>query len=589
MDDLRYDELLDSVRAIVWRAEAPTFQTTFTSKQVEDILGFPAAAWTKDQELWKKQIHPEDRERVLEYSSQETMAGRKHSFDYRIFDTHGRIVWLRNIVNVIVENGEPKELVGISVDITEAKRDEEVRFRHAAIVESSDDAIIAKDLNCLIVSWNIGAQRIFGYTEQEALGQPIAIIIPPELWDEEKQILARVRAGAPVEHYETTRVTKTGKKVAVSLTISPIRDSAGKLLGFCKLAHDITERKQAEEALRESDERFRKTFRDAGVGMVIVSPDGRYLAANRKFCECLGYTEEELLTKTVQSITLPEDWPTFAEKLTETLTHGSSFQWVQKRCLHKSGRIVYTENSASLIRNRDGSPQFFVADVLDVTSRKEAEEALSEMTRKLVQAQEQERARIARELHDDINQRLAILGFGLDQLKDNPSEIESRVRELRRLTTVLASDVEALSHDLHSSHLEYLGVVAGIQSWCREFGERQEMKIEYRHNMQTRLSSEIGLCLFRVLQEALHNAAKHSGVKRVEVQLQDESGEIHLTVSDLGRGFDLRAVNQGKGLGLTSMRERVRLVNGKITIESQPMGGTTIHVRVPLESKHAAK
>ena len=107
--------------------------------------------------------------------------------------------------------------------------------------------------------------------------------------------------------------------------------------------------------------------------------------------------------------------------------------------------------------------------------------------------------------------------------------------------------------------------------------------------MQGRLSSEIGLCLFRVLQEALHNAAKHSGVKRVEVQLQDESGEIHLTVSDLGRGFDLRAVNQGKGLGLTSMRERVRLVNGKITIESQPMGGTTIHVRVPLESKHAAK
>jgi signal transduction histidine kinase len=128
-----------------------------------------------------------------------------------------------------------------------------------------------------------------------------------------------------------------------------------------------------------------------------------------------------------------------------------------------------------------------------------------------------------------------------------------------------------------------------MKSWCKEFGERQGMEIDCRHDVQSIVPVEVGLCLFRVLQEALHNAAKHSGVKRIEAQLYEESGEIHLIVSDSGRGFDVEAVKQGKGLGLTSMRERVRLANGTITIDSKPLGGTTIHVRVPLEAEHASR
>jgi signal transduction histidine kinase len=163
------------------------------------------------------------------------------------------------------------------------------------------------------------------------------------------------------------------------------------------------------------------------------------------------------------------------------------------------------------------------------------------------------------------------------------------VQELRKRTTEISNDVQALSHDLHSSQLEYLGVVAGMKSWCKEFGERQGMQIDCRHDVRSTLPSEIGLCLFRVLQEALHNAAKHSGVRRIEVQTHEESDEIHLIVSDSGRGFDVEAVKQGNGLGLTSMRERVRLVNGTISIESKPMGGTVIHVRVPFKSEHVSE
>jgi signal transduction histidine kinase len=161
----------------------------------------------------------------------------------------------------------------------------------------------------------------------------------------------------------------------------------------------------------------------------------------------------------------------------------------------------------------------------------------------------------------------------------------SRVQELRKQTTEISNDVQALSHELHSTKLEYLGAIGGMKSWCREFGEHQGIQIEFKDlEAKNSLPPEVGLCLFRVLQEALHNAAKHSGVKRIEVQLREDSGEIHLVVSDLGRGFDWETAMQGRGLGLTSMQERVRLVKGTIEIQSKPMGGTTVQVRVPLDS-----
>jgi signal transduction histidine kinase len=211
------------------------------------------------------------------------------------------------------------------------------------------------------------------------------------------------------------------------------------------------------------------------------------------------------------------------------------------------------------------------------------------MSRKLIESQEQERARIGRELHDDINQRLAMLAVELEQLQADPSEVQTRLQKLQKQTTELSSDVQALSHELHSSKLEYLGVISGMKSWCSEFGERQKMEIDFKSDVSAKLPFDVGICLFRVLQESLHNAAKHSGVKHIDVQLLEAPNEIHLTVNDLGRGFDVDTALQGQGLGLTSMRERVRLFNGSIAIQSKPMGGTTIHVRIPLASAHRAQ
>lgn len=220
----------------------------------------------------------------------------------------------------------------------------------------------------------------------------------------------------------------------------------------------------------------------------------------------------------------------------------------------------------------------------DITDRKRAENAVVEISRKLIEAQEQERSRIGRELHDDINQRLAMLAVELEQLHD-ASEFQGRVQRFREELRQISADVEALSHDLHSSKLEYLGVVTGMRSWCKEFNERQKMSVDFKSDVRSVLPLDLGFPLFRVLQEAMHNAAKHSGMARIEVKLYEAAGEIHLTIRDFGKGFDTEAARQGRGLGLTSMQERVRLVNGTITIESKPMRGTTIHVRVPFGEK----
>jgi signal transduction histidine kinase len=207
------------------------------------------------------------------------------------------------------------------------------------------------------------------------------------------------------------------------------------------------------------------------------------------------------------------------------------------------------------------------------------------MTRKLIEAQEQERARIGRELHDDITQRLALLSLKMEEVNENPSKMQSHLAKLQAEMMQISTDVQALSHELHSTKLQYLGLVAATKSWCQELGDRHKVRVDFSSNLSSNLPFEVGRSLFRVLQEATSNAVKHSGADSVGVRLWDDDGEIHLLVHDSGKGFDLNVALQGEGLGLTSMRERVRLLNGNITIESKPGTGTTIHVRVPRGSE----
>jgi len=386
------------------------------------------------------------------------------------------------------------------------------------------------------------------------------------------------------------RLTRPDGSIAwLERTDHAIFDEHQKLVRLVGMVTNITERKQAEDALRESEEKFRSVFQDAGAGMVIVSLDQRYLAANPSFCELMGYTEAELQAKTVESLTHPEDWPAFAAQLGRAVQEGYGFQRVEKRCVHKSGRIVYTESSGSLIRNSEGVPLYFVGDVLDITLRKKSEEALANFNRRLIQAQEEERTRIARELHDDINQRMALLAIRQGQLKKSlgglSDDLQNQFSTIQRETDELTMSIYLLSHELYSSTLQLLGLDAAIRSWCCEFCEKRSMEVEFESDgVPTSLPAEVSLNLYRILQEALNNAAKHSGADYFNVQLWGTPGEIHLSVTDSGKGFDIDSAMTGRGLGLKSMRERVRSMNGHLAIDAKPSSGTTIRVRVPIDS-----
>jgi signal transduction histidine kinase len=217
--------------------------------------------------------------------------------------------------------------------------------------------------------------------------------------------------------------------------------------------------------------------------------------------------------------------------------------------------------------------------------RKQAEEALSSVGYRVIKAEEQERQRIASSLHEDIGQRLTLLSIKIEQLKPdslNAVGIPSRIDALWKTALEILADVKVLAHELHSPRLEYLGIAGVMKSFCKEFGDRKGVEIDFRSDgLHSVVASDIVLCLFRVLQESLHNAVQHSGVRQFGVQLWATSDEIHLTVTDAGVGFNFETPNAG-GLGLNRMQERLKLVRGQLSCDSQPKRGTTIHARVPL-------
>jgi PAS domain S-box-containing protein len=550
-------------------------QPLFVNPAFCAMLGF------SEEELCRKHCvdfsPPEDAEKDWARFQQLRAGSIDHyQLEKRYFRRDGSLVWGNLSVSLL--KGRPSPLILAMVeDITDKKRAEEARFRHAAIVESSEDAIASVTLDGVIASWNAGAQRIFGYTESEAVGKPVTILVPPERLDEENKILETLKAGRRIDQFETVRVTKTGDRINVSVSISPIKDSTGKIVSFSGISRNITERKRAEERLRE----YEKAVEGVEEIIGVVDQEYRLLLANRHYLKMRNMTREQVVGRLVPDVLGKEVFENVIKPKLDECFRGEvvryemkfSYPTVGERDLLLSYFPIEAEN---------GTIDRVACILHDITDRKRAE-------RKVIEAQEQERSRIARELHDDINQRLAVLAVQLERLQGDPSDIQSRARELRKDVFEISSDVQSLSHELHSSSLEYLGVVAGMKSWCSEFAERQRIEVVFHGDVASVVAAEIGLTLFRVLQEALHNVIKHSGAKRVDVRLREDSGEIHLTVGDSGCGFEIGAGTQRKGLGLTSMQERVRLVNGTISIDSKPMRGTTIHARVPFKSEHVVQ
>ena len=284
----------------------------------------------------------------------------------------------------------------------------------------------------------------------------------------------------------------------------------------------------------------------------------------------------------------PEDRTRVSEAIADARQNQKLYA-AEFRVLQPDGTVRWLGSRGKFYYARNGNAERMLGVSLDITDRKLAEEALSCMNRRVIEAEERERDRIARDLHENIGQRLALLAIAIEQLKtDFPHhavELLDRMDAVWRNTLEILTDVKASAHELYSPRLVYLGIAAVMRTFCEEFGERKRVKIDFKsHGFPIPLPPDVSICLFRVLQEALHNGVMHSGVQKFSVQLWGESDEIHLRVSDSGVGFDLRAARRGRGLGLIRIEQRVKLVGGSSSIDSQPEKGTTVKVSVSLRS-----
>jgi PAS domain S-box-containing protein len=360
------------------------------------------------------------------------------------------------------------------------------------------------------------------------------------------------------------------------------------------LAVLVEEHKNAEVALRESEERFRLVADTAPALIWMSGPDKLRNYFNQPWLEFTGRPLEAELGNGWSEGVHPEDLKNCLDIYTRAFDLRKPFK-MQYRLRRHDGEYRWVLDTGVPRWDLDGSFAGYIGSCVDLTEGKLAEEALAGVGRRLLEAHEEERTWIARELHDDINQRIALLAVQLEQWAQHPPssrvEVTDHIANVRQQLSDLGKDVQALSHRLHSSKLEYLGIVSAASSFCRELSDQQKVEIEFSDGGIPRgLPKEISLCLFRVLQEALQNAVKHSGERHFRVELRGTSGEIQLTVSDPGVGFDQQVAASRRGIGLVSMRERLQLVGGEFSIESNHGRGTTIRARVPLvaEQQRAA-
>jgi PAS domain S-box-containing protein len=546
------------------------------SKHVSTIYGPESLAKVGDLlEKWKRNEVLKDEEMVVV-----TKKGEKRTV-------------LLNARAVKDENGNLLHSTSVHTDITDRKRlEENLRENQArleAIIGSAMDAIVTIDEQQRIMVFNRAAERIFGCTASDTIGTSIERFIPERLRDAHAGHIrqfggSEVTSRAMGSLGELFGLRADGSEFPFEASISCTTVTGKKL--YTVVLRDVTERLLIDNARRESEVRFRLVANAAPVLIWMSGVDKLCDYFNDPWLQFTGHSIDQELGNGWTEGVHPEDLQRCLKTYSTAFDAREPFKMEYRLRRHdREYRWIYDIGVPRF--NADGAFAGYIGACTDVTEHKLAEEALSSMSGRLIEAQEQERTWIARELHDDVSQRLALVAMDLDRQKQDlhasAAKLRREIGESAKQISDLVSDIHAMSHRLHSSKLDSLGLKAAAAGFCKELSKRHDVEIAFHaERIPRQIPQGIALCLFRVLQEALQNATKHSRAKHFRVSLVGSLNEIFLTVSDPGLGFDPEEAMKGTGLGLTSMRERLRLVSGELSLSTQRHRGTTIRVRVPV-------
>lgn len=605
----------------------PELSITDINAAAQRMYGYP------EEELLGKPISvlvPEDR--ISDLDLVRTQIGRGEKIveleTVRLSKNGRRVHVSLNVTPVLDEDGNLKALASVARDVTERRKAEEERARLAAIVRTSPDAIIGKDLDGVITSWNEGAEWLFGYAAQEATGQHIRLIVPEEQHEELDRILETVRAGDSIRELETIRRRKDGKRIRISLSASPLFDADGQVIGAATVERDITTRVEQKERLQKalaernaSVAQLEAIIEHVSDGLVIVDATGRIVTMNPAALDLHEYESMEAAFQSVEEATRTfelcsiegralevRDWPV------NRVMRGERFANMEIRVRNrKTGREWIGSYSAIPVRDQDGAIFMVVLTVRDITQLKKHEQQLEQLnvtleqrvrerTRSLVQyqnrlralatqltrAEQIERRRLATDLHDYLAQMLVVCRMQVSRAAKLAEE-ERQAKILKTLDSYLDKSLtytRTLVSELSPTVLYEAGIVAALQ-WLAEQMEEHGLKVEVQDGGEVDLPEEQAILIYQSVRELLFNIVKHARVGQARMEIHtDLPDRFRVTVVDEGAGFnpkELDGSGAGSGqFGLFNVQERLEALGGSLELRSSPGRGTRVTISLPL-------
>ncbi len=512
--------------------------------------------------------------------------------------------WVEVTASAVVdEHGVVTGARGISRDIQERKASEaalrtsEARYR--GLVESQHELVVRMDAAGRFTFVNDAYAAKFGTTRQALLGRPFLELVHP---DDHSRISTAMAGMAKPPHrtfIEVRNLTAAGVRW-VAWDGGVVVDADGRMVEAQAVGRDVTERRASEEALRESEERFRSAFDDAAIGMALTRIDGRTLRVNPALCAMLGYTEPELLACTIEDVVHPEDRAPLEVDRTRLNDGRAPSYRAERRYRHRDGHLLWVQVTASLVRDANGAPLYFLGQIQDITEQHLAEEARrasivelrqsEEKLRRLAARQatirEEERKRLGFDLHDDVCQELVGVGILVESLRRKlapmPAEHAAEFARVVRYLGEVVEHLRLLARELRPFLLRDLGLDGSLRSLADGLSSPTLAVTTDFQTTVPRLDEETEVTVYRIAQEALANAVRHARARTIVIALAAEEGGLRLEVRDDGRGFD-PAARPAAALGLASMEERALALGGELAIRSAPGAGATITFAWPLE------
>ena len=587
----RFRQMADNIQEIFWILDPQTMGVSYVSPAFEQICELPLDSLYSNPTSYRQLIHPQDRPRVL---AELEILERTNRFDeeFRIVCPGGTVKWIRSIGFTAKDPaGNVTTLVGTAQEITARKemeivlRESEDRYRD--LVEHSTDLICTHDLEGRLLSVNELPVKLLGYSREELLNKPMRDFLLPEARAQFDQSLLDIQRDGFVKGLMVV-LTKTGERRIWEYhnTLRRDRDTSPVVRG---IAHDVTDQRRVQKALRLSEEKFSKAFRCSPTILWISTlQEGRVLEVNETFERHSGYARDEVVGHTEVQLNL---WIDLHERetLLDTLRRQGNARDHEVHFRTKSGQAVVILLSVELVELH--GQQCLLAVGQNITERKRAEDELQRLSGRLLQSQDEERRRIARDLHDSTGQDLVALATMLGQLRVSIPAGEQKSRRLLSECSSLADrclgEVRTLSYVLHPPVLDDAGLVDAIRDYVKGFTKRSGIQVKLElSSLLGRMPRDVELALFRVVQESLTNIHRHSGSRQAKIRI-DRNSNLTLEISDPGEGASIGAPGgqeerrPGVGVGIHSMQERVKLIGGRLEVDFTS-DGTTVRVTLPL-------